>query len=193
MATYDVLYPVFAKMTAESTSGNTYATGKFIGKQRTLTVTPNMAKATLSGDGTETAEEIEEISSAEINLETTFIPKDVHNDMFGSTYTEATTGDNATPAKIVDKDSDSPNYGGFGCVIKTIENGVREYMLMWLNKAKFSLPAETATTKGNNVTFGTPQLKGTAIPDISGEWRSKTYYATLAEAFAALKTKAGIS
>lgn len=193
MATFDVKYPVFAKLTEEAAAGNTYATGKFIGKQRTLTVTPNMASATLSGDGTETAEQIEEFSNATVALETTFIPLNAYNDMFGATYTAATTGENATPDKIVDKESDEANYGGFGCVIKTVQNKVRKYMVLWLKKVRFSLPAETVTTKGTSVTFGTPQLNGMAVADVSGEWREKTFYATEAEAFAALKAKAGIT
>ncbi len=67
------------------------------------------------------------------------------------------------------------------------------YLTYVVHKVKFSLPSETDTTKGDNITFNTSSLEGKAIADKSGAWRTKTYYTTAAEAISALKTKFGIT
>lgn len=191
MATIGCKYPVCAKLLAEDAeTGNTYGTGAFIGRERTLTVTPNIASQLLSGDDMADAEEVKEFVSAAVALETTFIPRDVAVILFGSTYAAATQ---SAPAEMKDSANDTPNNVGFGCIVKVIENGVKSWMLYWINKVMYDLPAETITTKGDNVTFGTPTINGTAKATLDGFWRIKQFYNTEAEAFAALKAMANIA
>ena len=192
MAYFKAKIPVIATIAETDNAAPTYSAGMAIGKLIQIGITPNMNEGSLYGDDA-LAEYIREFSDYDVSLNVTTLPAAARAVMFGETYTEATTGQNPTPAKIVSKGSDSCPYVGFGFVTTETVNGAMKYAMVWLHKVKFSLPAETYDTKGDSITFGTPTVEGKGTEDNIHEWRTVTWHDTEAEAIAALKNKAGIS
>ena len=108
--------------------------------------------------------------------------------MFG----ESVTGEEGTET-VTAGTNDAAAYGGFGFVTAEKHNGESKFVMYWLHKVKFGAPSDTISTKGENITFNTPSIEGKAIGDAAGNWRTKQYFETAAEAVEALKTKAGIA
>ena len=192
MAQFKASLPVFAPIKSETDSAITYENGAFVGKMVKTEVKPNKVEGSLYADDA-LAESETEFKDADITLETSTIPVEVFVSMFGETKTEGTGSTTPKPTVLTSKASDAPVYGGYGFVSVEVVDGVRKYLTYVVHKVKFSLPSETHTTKGDNITFNTSSLEGKAIADKSGAWRTKTYYTTAAEAIAALKTKFGIT
>lgn len=192
MAQFKASLPVFAPIKSETDSAITYENGAFVGKMVKTEVKPNKVEGSLYADDA-LAEYETEFKDADITLETSTIPVEVFVNMFGETKTEGTGTGTPKPTVLTSKASDAPVYGGYGFVSVEVVDGVRKYLTYVVHKVKFSLPSETHTTKGDNITFNTSSLEGKAIADKSGAWRTKTYYTTAAEAIAALKTKFGIT
>lgn len=189
MAQFKASLPVFAPIASESISATTYENGAFVGKMVKTEVKPNKIEGSLCADDA-LAEYETEFKDADISLETSTIPVDVYVSMFGET--KSTAGSPATET-LTSKDSDAPQYGGYGFVSVEVVDGEKKYLMYWVHKVKFSLPSETHTTKGDNIAFNTSSIEGKAVADKSGAWRTKTYFETADEAIAALKTKAGIA
>lgn len=192
MAQFKASLPVFAPIKSEADSAITYEGGAFIGKLVKTEIKPNKVEGSLYADDA-LAEYETEFKDADVTLETSTIPVDVFASMFGETKSEGTGSTTPKPVVLTSKDSDSPNYGGYGFVSVEVVDGVKKYLMYFVHKVKFSLPSETHSTKGDNITFNTASIEGKAIADKSGAWRTKTYYDTADEAIAALKTKAGIT
>ena len=189
MAQFKASLPVFAPIASETGSATTYGNGAFVGKMVKTEIKPNKVEGSLYADDA-LAEYETEFKDADISLETSTIPVDVYVSMFGET--KGTAGSPATET-LTSKDSDAPQYGGYGFVSVEVVDGEKKYLMYWIHKVKFSLPSETHTTKGDNIAFNTSSIEGKAIADKSGAWRTKTYFETADEAIAALKTKAGIA
>ena len=189
MAQFKASLPVFAPIASESNSATTYENGAFVGKMVKTEVKPNKVEGSLYADDA-LAEYETEFKDADISLETSTIPVDVYVSMFGET--KGTAG-SPTTETLTSKDSDAPQYGGYGFVSVEVVDGEKRYLMYWVHKVKFSLPSETHTTKGDNIAFNTSSIEGKAVADKSGAWRTKTYFETADEAINALKTKAGIA
>lgn len=189
MAQFKASLPVFAPIASETGSATTYENGAFVGKMVKTEIKPNKVEGSLYADDA-LAEYETEFKDADISLETSTIPVDVYVSMFGET--KGTAGSPATET-LTSKDSDAPQYGGYGFVSVEVVDGEKKYLMYWIHKVKFSLPSETHTTKGDNIAFNTSSIEGKAIADKSGAWRTKTYFGAADEAIAALKTKAGIA
>ena len=189
MAQFKASLPVFAPIASESNSATTYENGAFVGKMVKTEVKPNKVEGSLYADDA-LAEYETEFKDADISLETSTIPVDVYVSMFGET--KGAAGSPATET-LTSKDSDAPQYGGYGFVSVEVVDGAKKYLMYWVHKVKFSLPSETHTTKGDNIAFNTSSIEGKAVADKSGAWRTKTYFETADEAIDALKTKAGIA
>lgn len=193
MANFKAKCPMIAELTEDGNGGYTLANGMIIGKLMSVSINPTKVEAELFGDDGR-AEDLTEYTGADVTLNTTYLPLAARPIMFGETYTPATTGETATPAKIVSKGGDDGKLVAYGCVKTEIQDHVKKYVALTLLKVKFSLPDEQIDTKGDSITFNTPSVPGKAstIDGSENAWREYEYYDTEAAAIAALKTKFGI-
>lgn len=166
MANFGLSCPIIAKLNVN--------TGKYsdmfrCGKAVNTSVTPNYATGTLYADNAK-AEEVKEFKDATINLEVDSMPIKAAEVVFGHKVEEDGT--------ITERASDEGNYVGYGFVARELNNGRKQYRACILLKAKFQEGEESYTTKGDNITFGTPKLSGAAeqigVGDEPEEWRKKS-------------------
>lgn len=191
MYQYKTAYPVFAPIASEgAATAPTYSKGAFIGEAMTVGMTPQFNSAPLFGDDRAVAN-VTAFKQLDISLQTTTLPLEAFNAMFGATHTPAAP--ETTKEKVSEKTTDAAKYGGFGFIAGGLAGNAEEYHLFWMPKVKFTPPAETYNTNGDSIAFGTPSITGVGLADNTGEWRSREVYATLADALKALKTKAQIS
>lgn len=188
MAQYKASMPVFAPITDDSAGTITYGTGIILGKFVSAEVKPNYVEGSLYGDDS-LAEYEKEFQSADVTLNTTYLPIEALSPMFGETVAGGETEEKTVKSKT----DDAAQYGGFGFIYVDKQNGVSKYVLYWLNKVKFTPPSDTVSTKGENITFNTPSIEGKAIGDDGGCWRERRYFATPEAAVSALKAKANIT
>jgi len=85
-------------------------------------------------------------------------------------------------------------YVGVGYIIKYMSDGETIYTPMVLNKCRFAVHEDAATTQGDSIDWQTTSLEANVIKDDLGNWKALGKdYATEAEAEAALKTKLGVT
>ncbi len=191
MAYIGLTRPVIAKRT-EANGTATYSKGFVCGKAIGVEISPQYSEGSLYGDDV-LAEYDKEFKYADITLNTTTIPKQAHEVMFGHTYTEAATGETPAPETITDKTSDEAGEVGFGVCVAEKVDGERKFVAMWMPKAKFTEGNESYSTKGDNIEYKTPSITGRASGDTDKMWRSRTIHATEEEAYAWLKKQANIT
>lgn len=164
-ARYVGFAPLKTPATDDGKTSAVYDAGGFIGKLMTIGVTPNIAKAELSGDD-EVAERVSETVGAAISLGVTALPWEIGAKMFGYTV----TGEDGAK-EIVNKIDDTGAEGRFCYCYGEIVNGKKHFYVVELPKTTFDLPADSVTTRGTSITFSTPTLTGAAVPDPTGTWR----------------------
>ena len=180
MAQYGLSTPVIAQLDVET---GKYSKGFVCGKAVSTDVNPNYNEGSVYGDN-ELAEYAKVFKDADVNLGVTQLPIESATVVFGHTVAENTIKYNV---------NDESNFVGYGFFATEQINGKITYTACWLPKVKFAEGAESYTTRGENIEFKTPTLSGKATADKDGQWRYKeTGIATLAEAIAWLKEKAGI-
>ncbi len=174
MAFTGLVKPVVAKL--DESSGTPKYTGKAAcGKAIQLTVTVTYAEGSLYGDDGQ-AEYDREFSYADLVLNTTTLPVEVHNTMFGHTVTTD------SEKSIKDSSADEAPYVGFGIYVPQKVDGRRSYMAIWFHKVKFTEAEETYNTKADSITYNAPSVNGRAVALESGEWRERQFFDTVTEA-----------
>lgn len=128
-------------------------------------VNPTYGEAYVNGDNRE-VERLKEFKNAGVTLGVTRMPKIAAKVMLGHDVREDGT-------EISNAD-DSGEYVGYGFVTAEMEDGHKKYRACLMLKVKFSEAEESYETKGDNITFKTPTLKGIAIADTDGKWRIKS-------------------
>lgn len=181
MAYIGLVRPTVAKLD-ESSGAAVYSDAFTCGKAMEMSITPTYAEGSLYGDDGK-AEYDKEFSYAELTLNTTTIPIEAHELMFGHTVEEEKT--------IKDKGDDEAQYVGFGIYVPEKVDGKRQYIAMWIYKAKFTEGTENYKSKGENIEYQTPSISGQAILNKDGEWRERHICETAAEAQQWIDTKAG--
>lgn len=66
--------------------------------------------------------------------------------------------------------NDEPPYVAIG--FRARKTGGR-YKYIWLRKVQFKVPAEKYQTKGESITFNTPEIEGTFSTDSNGKWKAE--------------------
>lgn len=184
MAYFGVSKPIIAPWTAD----DTYAAGQIFqcGKLVETSVTPNFKEGSLYADN-KLGEYVREFSDADVASTIDSLPVNTASTMFG--HTVSGTGSNPT---VTFKADDSSPYVGYGFVIDKIEGNVKKYKACILCKVKFTENAETFTTKGDSISFGTPQLAGKALAQDNGKWKETSPdFSTAAEAYNWILTQFG--
>ena len=182
MAYYGLSNPFIAKLdVAKGTYSEGFQCGEAVGSD----ITPNYNEGSLYGDD-KLAEYVKEFKDADVTLTVTELPLQAAKTMFGHEISEA---DKSVTYAI----GDNANYVGYGFCAQEIKGGEVSYTAAWLPKVEFGDPAESFTTKGDSITFGTPQVSGKAAADSTGKWKYKQTFATKEEALTWLKGKASIA
>lgn len=135
MAYVGLRKPIIAEITGAKVYGEPFAFGKAIGLQ----VTPNYAEGSLNADDAQ-VEYDKEFNYAEVTLNTSTIPIEAHEKMFGHKVNEGKTG------ATFNKD-DQAKYVGMGWISVEKVDGVRKFIGNVLYKVKFSEPSEDYSTK----------------------------------------------
>lgn len=103
----------------------------------------------------------------------------------------------AESGTYTETDAPAP-YVGYGYIRVKVKGGVKSYQAMWIYRTQFGMNAENSQTKGQQITWQTPELVGEIMGaqiDSTGatQYRSRHTAATYEEAQQWLYTKAGIS
>lgn len=170
---------------AKRNDDGTYTGGFRCGKAIETSVTPQYAEGTLFGDNT-TAEYDKEFKYADLVLNTTTLPIEAHNTMFGHTIDESEN------KSITFKAEDEAGYVGYGFYTVEKTNGKKTYEACWLPKCKFSEGAVSYKTKGDNIEYQTPSLTGQAHALDDGTWKEVQVFDTEKQAQDWIEVKAGM-
>lgn len=185
MAYFGLSKPIIAPWTAD----NTYAAGQIFqcGKLTETSVTPNSKEGSLYADNG-LAEYVREFTDADVSTTIDQLPYNAATILFG--HTLSGTGTNPT---VIHKADDSSPYVGYGFIVDKIESNVKKYQACVLLKVKFSEGAQTYTTKGDSITFGTPAITGKAVAQESdNKWKIVSPdFTTAAEAYNWVLTQFG--
>lgn len=182
MAQYKVAYPYVAAIKAEPENTEaTYETGLALGKMIDVEVTPNFNEAPLYGDNA-LAEYVKEFKDLDVSLNTTSLPTEAFKMLFGQTLSD---DNKETKANI----NDIANYVGFGFVKSEMVNNVTTHFAVWFPKIKFTPPSEKCTTKGDSITWNTPNITGKGTSDGIGNWKYTKMFDTEREALEFIKAK----
>lgn len=176
MAYFGVSKPIIAPWTAD----DTYTAGQIFqcGKLTETNVTPNYKNGSLYADNG-LAERVDEFTDADVSATIDSLPVNAATIMFG----HAVSGTGSNPTVTYKADDASP-YVGYGFVIDKIESNVKKYKACVICKTKFTEGAETFTTKGDAINFGTPALSGKAVAQSNGKWKVVSPdFTTAAEAY----------
>ena len=182
MAQYKVAYPYVAAIKTEPKSAEaTYEKGLALGKMIDVEVTPNYNEASLYGDNA-LSEYVKEFKDLDVTLNTTSLPVEAFTALFGQTVTE----DNKEVKANI---NDIAKYVGFGFVKGEMVENVTTYVAVWFPKVKFTPPAEKCTTKGDSITWNTPNLTGKGTSDNAGNWKYMKIFDKETEALEFIKSK----
>lgn len=154
-----------------------------IWKGNRLQVTPNYAEGSLNADDAQ-VEYDKEFNYAEVTLNTSTIPIEAHEEMFGHKVNEGKTG------ATFNKD-DQAKYVGMGWISVEKVDGVRKFIGNVLYKVKFSEPSEDYSTKGDSIEYKTPSITGRAIANEDGDWKDFEAFDASEDALKWINTKFG--
>ncbi len=170
---------------AKYSSSGSYSDGFQVGEGMTIQIAPQYAEGSVYGDNRRVIYK-SKFKNATVTLGVTRMPIEAQSVFFGRTV-----GDDN---EVVRSSSDVANYVGLGCVAnKEDEDSTVTYEAAWLHKVKFSDPGLDLETEGENITFKTPSLSGSAEALSTGEWITTKEFSTEAEAVAWIKELAGIT
>ncbi len=162
MATIGLRDVFAAKATIAEDGRVTYGTPFRVAKAIKAELSVELNEAELYGDdGLD--DQIREFKQGAITLNTTDLNDGVLNAFQGR-----------------DVDSDGVNYSNVANEFPYFAIGFRAkkakpkgyYRYIWLYLVQFAPPKETYETKGESITYNTPEIEGTIIADESGDWKA---------------------
>lgn len=149
------------------------------GKAVSFTFEPNVSNATLYADDA-LAE-----SDSSVNGGTCTMGIDRYD-----TETMATLlGHETDGGVVVSNTDDIAPYVGLARIVTLMQDGALKYRAVFLPKVKFQEPSSDNSTKGETTEFGTYELEGTVMPNVSGVWRKEQVFDTQAAADAWIATQ----
>ena len=128
------------------------------------------------------AEYDKEFNYAELSMNTSTVPLEAHDTMFGHTVNENAVDFNA---------NDEAKYVGQGWIAPEKVDGKKYYTGNFLYKAKYSEPSEEYTTKGDSIEYKTPSISGRALAEDDGDWKATERFDTPEKALAWIYKKFG--
>lgn len=189
MANYQASLPVVAERT-ETTSTVTYSDGAYLGKLISVSTAPTAFDVKLYGDDG-VAESAKGVTNVALTINTTTVPIELAETLFGNTYTSATSSE---PAQVAKASDDNAPYVGFGFIYAEMVDGTSNYYVKFYPKVKFAAPSESFNTQGETIAFGTPSLTATAENDaIQGYYELTEKFSSASAAAAELKSLLSVS
>ena len=198
MATIGLSRPYIARYTNAGTSVS-YAGGRLLGKATELSIELNDNNSNIFYADNGPAEQDNQFSGGTISITTDDLRPQALLSALGMVQeTLAAVTDITTPnaAWLVNNDSQSIPYVGFGAVAMKKINGAIKYVGIVLDKVQFANPNDSITTKGEIIEWQAPQLTGTIYrsDNSSHSWkRITTPLDSEAEADAAVRAYLGIT
>ena len=197
MAVIGVSKPYYAKYGNEGTTV-TYTEGAVMGKATKVNIAVEQSSSNnLYGDNG-VAESDKRFSNGTLTISTTDLSLTVSRVILGAKEETITgiTGVSATSVTemIYDDDMESP-YLGVGFIIKKKVDGVLKWRAVVLPKVQFSVPADSAETEGETISWQVPELTGTIMRDDTEKhmWKREATFSTEAQAEAYIKARLGIA
>jgi len=192
MASIGLVKPFVAKY-AESSGTISYSNGQRLGKAIKHDLALQNADPVILYADDGAAESVSGFSSGTLTLGIDNLSIADAALIFGITADTITTPGDGTGIAF-DDDTDAPLLG-YGVIVPMIKNGTRSYRAILLPKIKFTLPGESFETKGETVSFVTPELTATVMRDDSTkhQWRYWADFATEALAESWIKSKLNIT
>lgn len=160
MATKGAKYIRWAKMTAETSTSQTYQSAISLSKLTKVSDNPAYNEASLYGDDA-LAEYAVEFKECDIDVEVTEISNETAGSLFGATVT--------TNEVVFDKDDAAP-YGGLAYIVCKQVDNVNKYMGVFYPKAKAVRQGREFETKGESVVIKGGKLHFKAVAPESGKW-----------------------
>lgn len=159
MAIIGMKYPVYAAFDGEHTEGSaiSYSAGKVLCHAISADVTINRRDNPLYGDDTK-IENDKGVTDYTINFTGDDLPVSSWTELLGET--EVKDGNTVTHYEIND---DNPPYVGFGYYRVLMVENVKSYEAYWFHKVQFSKADENASTKREQIDWGTPVINGTGF------------------------------
>lgn len=197
MAVIGVSKPYYAKYGNEGTTV-TYTEGAVMGKATKVNIAVEQSSSNnLYGDNG-VAESDKRFSNGTLTISTTDLSQTVSRVILGAKE-ETITGitgvsDTSVTEMIYDDDMESP-YLGVGFIIKKKVDGVLKWRAVVLPKVQFSVPADSAETEGETISWQVPELTGTIMRDDTEKhmWKREATFSTEAQAEAYIKARLGIA
>ena len=166
MATIGLDQLYYAKIT-EADGAETYATPKRLSKALLAELSVEFAEGQLYADDS-LDENPKAFKSGSLKLGTKDIMDEAAADLFG-----AEVDSNGV---LVSSGGDISAEVAVG--FRSLKSDQKSYRYVWLYRVKFSVPAESYTTKGDSFEFKTPEIEGVIMqrktPDSRGEFNWKS-------------------
>lgn len=197
MAIIGVSKPYYAKYGNEG-STVTYTEGAVMGKATKVNIAVEQSSSNdLYGDNG-IAESDKRFSNGTLTISTTDLSQTVSRVILGAKEEKIAgiTGvtDTSITEMIYDDDMESP-YLGVGFIIKKKVDGVLKWRAVVLPKVQFAVPADSAETEGETISWQVPELTGTIMRDDTEKhmWKREATFSTEAQAEAYIKARLGIA
>ena len=162
MAKIGMKYACYAPFNGTHTPGTaiSYSTGKNLCHAISADVTINRRDNPLYGDDTK-IENDKGITDYSITFTGDDLPVSSWTELLG----EVEVKNSATPPAVThyEINDDNPPYVGFGYYRVLMVDNVKYYEAFWFHQVQFAKADESATTKNENIEWGTYQINGTGF------------------------------
>ena len=136
-------------------------------------------------------------SSGTLTMSTDDLRQDISKVLLGlkEVTLSSVPGISGTVKELVYDDDQNTPYLGIGVVQKKQIDNIEYYRAVVLSKVMFAVPADAATTEGEEIDWQTPELTGTIMRDDSAKhaWKYEALFTSEAEATAYIRYKLSIT
>lgn len=168
---FNVKYGVYGIISSEdvSTGVPTYADIVEFDPLMNVKWTPNTNSGVLYGEGIPRKSVVKK-GSDDLELGVTGITNKHHSDLFGHTYTPASSGSGTeTKETLVTANTDKIPYNGIGFCVENDDGSLTAY---WYYKGRLEEPGgDVSQTEDGKITFSTPTMKGSYVYGSDGVQR----------------------
>lgn len=189
MASIGLRHPYYAIYNYDEASGAvTYSNGGLLGKAVSFSASMENSDANnlYADDGI--AESDNSFGGGTLTISTDDLEQKASAAILGITPSTITVGETEVSELIYDENMNPP-YMGFGVIIPRKKNGVVSYRAVVLLRIQFSVPEESAETKGESIEWKTPELSATILRSEAenSPWKREATLTSLAQAKAYIK------
>lgn len=154
------LKDLFYAVMTETEAGETYGKPKKMAEAMNADLSVTVAEGKLYADDA-VSEDVKEFVNGTLKLGI----KDLIPEVLAELLGQEVAGDNVVWAG----GEDEPPYVAVGFRAKKTGG---QYRYIWLMKCKFKVPNEKYQTKGESITFNTPEIEGSFYTNAAGKWKA---------------------